>query len=266
MGETGQEAFTALAWQQAWLAPLRGLGAPWARALASGADMHQVLNSRPGSPCRFVPQSALPAGQAYEQYIFDTGKVPTRTNLHDFFNALIWQHYPLTKRRLNQLQAGALAQQGVGAVRGPLRDACTLFDENGAVLQAPEPLWQALLARDWQALFVTHRALWARARLTVFGHAALEQLVRPRKGITVHVLALPCPVPVMPSLAAFDAHQNIAMMDEWLCAAMRCDLMRSKPFTPLPVLGIPGWCAQNAEVSFYDDPAVFRPRRMPVQA
>jgi hypothetical protein len=35
--------------------------------------------------------------------------------------------------------------------------------------------------------------------------------------------------------------------------------LREKPFTPLPVLGIPGWCQENEDVSFYDDPRVFRP-------
>ena len=55
---------------------------------------------------RFVPQSFLPAGQAYEQFIFETGTVPTRDNLHDFFNGLCWLRFPKTKQKLNQLQAG----------------------------------------------------------------------------------------------------------------------------------------------------------------
>jgi len=32
-------------------------------------------------------------------------------------------------------------------------------------------------------------------------------------------------------------------------------------FAPLPVLGIPGWWADNATASFYDDPTVFRSGR-----
>ena len=66
---------------------------------------------------RFVPQETLPSGQAYEQFIFTTGQVPTRDNLHDFFNGLVWLHLPQAKRRMNQLQAQAIAAQGVGAVR-----------------------------------------------------------------------------------------------------------------------------------------------------
>ena len=33
------------------------------------------------------------------------------------------------------------------------------------------------MARDWQRLFVGERALWAQARLVLFGHALLEKLV-----------------------------------------------------------------------------------------
>lgn len=257
MDDSIEQHIAQVDWQAPWLAPLREHGSQWAHQLTAGCTIHAVLNSSHSSAQKFVQQADLPAGQAYEQFIFDTGCVPTRSNLHDFFNALIWQHYLLAKRQLNRLQARALAEQGVGSVRGSLRDACTLFDENGAVLQAPDALWQALLARDWQALFVTHRALWQQAKLTVFGHAALEQLVRPRKGLTVHVLALPCPAP-----ASQNASENIANIDRWLFASMDFDLMRNKPFTPLPLLGIPGWCAENAELSFYDDASVFRPRRV----
>ena len=34
-----------------------------------------------------------------------------------------------------------------------------------------------------------------------------------------------------------------------------------KPFSPLPVLGVPGWWPDNAKLGFYDDAEVFRPRR-----
>ena len=133
------------------------------------------------------------------------------------------------------LQAAAIARDGVQPRRGPLRDALTLFDENGALLQAPAPLWQALCQRDWAALFITHRALWAEARLTLVGHALLEQLATaPRKPLTAHVLPA----------------DTVLAMDEAAWAA--------KPFSPLPVLGVPGWWPANADPSFYADAAVFR--------
>jgi hypothetical protein len=206
---------------------------------------------------RFASQAELPAGVAYEQFIFDTGRVPTRENLHDFFNGLCWLRFPLTKQRLNRLQAAEIAAAGVGAVRGPVRDALTLFDENAALLQAPEPLWEALVARDWHRLFVTLRPLWAQARLVLFGHALLEKLVAPYKSITAHVLREPVPLALGDDLAAWDA---------WLAAGLSAAQLAAKPFTPLPVLGVPGWWPANEGPGFYADASVFRPPRPPASA
>ena len=177
-------AFDAIDWSAPWLAPWRAQGQPLAQLLLQDdPSVHQALQTAApqGAPVVFVPQSALPEGTAYEQHIWDTRRVPTRDNLHDFFNGLVWLQFPHTKRRLNQLQAQGIAADGVQAVRGPLRDAVTVFDENGALLQAPDALWDALRARDWQRLFIDLRPLWAAARLVLFGHALLEKLVFPRK-------------------------------------------------------------------------------------
>ena len=35
----------------------------------------------------------------------------------------------------------------------------------------------------------------------------------------------------------------------------------TKPFWPLPVLGVPGWWRDNGDPAFYADAAVFRPLR-----
>jgi len=229
-------------WCRSWLAPLRALGEPVARRIAGGATVAQALDAAAaarGLARRFVPQSALPAGEAYEAFVARTGSVPTRDNLHDFFNGLIWLARPAWKAHLNRLQAAEIARLGVGAVRGPVRDALTLFDENGAWLDAPAPLVQALAARDWQRLFGPLRPQWAQARLEIFGHALLEQLtLAPRKALTAHVLAAD-----PPALEAAD----------WA----------AKPFLPLPVLGVPRWWTANETPGFYDDPGVFRPRRAP---
>ena len=223
------------------------LGACRPDGVVSGGHVATVLNAQcaaqPQPPrlaagaLRFVPQAALPAGEAYEAFIHRTAQVPTRNNLHDAFNGLVWLAQPQLKRRLNALQAAAIAADGVGASRGPLRDALTLFDENGALLDAPAPLTDALRRRDWTALFISHRALWAQARLTLVGHALLEKLATaPRKGLTAHVL-LADPL------------------------ALEAAGWAAKPFAPLPVLGVPGWWPANAQPGFYDDVAVFRPPR-----
>jgi hypothetical protein len=43
---------------------------------------------------------------------------------------------------------------------------------------------------------------------------------------------------------------------------LSADKLAAKPFAHLPVLGVPGWWAANAELGFYDDPAVFRAPRL----
>jgi hypothetical protein len=122
-----------------------------------------------------------------------------------------------------------------------LRDALTLFDENGALLTCAPRLAERLAARDWQAVFVTERKQWMQAQLLLVGHALLEKLVQPRKPITAHVLVVPG--------AGSPAGEALA------------DTLRqhSRPFLPLPVLGVPGWWRANEAPSFYDDAFVFRP-------
>ena len=116
--------------------------------------------------------------------------MPTRDNRHDFFNALVWLAFPRTKARLNALQAQAIAATGIGAQRGPLRDAATLIDENAVLLVTRRAdIVDALRRHDWHALFVEQRRrLGAEVRPVVFGHALMEKLSAPYKAITAHAL------------------------------------------------------------------------------
>lgn len=240
----------ALDWTQPWYAPWRARGEPVAQRGAAGAPLHEALNAWE-APVRFVAQDALPPGAAYEQFIFETRQCPVRPGLHDFFNGLVWLRFPQAKTALNRLQAQEIARAGIGPRRGPVRDAITVFDENGALLDAPAELWNALEQRQWRRLFVELRPLWAQARLLVFGHALLEQLVIPRKPLTAHVWRGNC------------AMEEGADPDAWLAARCTAQVLAGKPFTPLPVLGVPHWWAGNENFSFYDDSLVFRPRKTP---
>ncbi|MEX8192657.1 DUF3025 domain-containing protein [Comamonas guangdongensis] len=252
-------------WQAPWLADMHELGrrvqalvqegASVAQALQKTARLHGLLEG-----WQFVDQQLLPAGQAYESFIGAERCIPTRDNLHDFFNGLIWLHWPRLKQGLNALQAAEIERQGVGAQRGRLRDAVTVLDENGGLLLAPQALCDALQQRRWQELFVQRRELWQRARFWPMGHALLEKLVRPRKAITAHAICVP--------VEKWGGLSSLAEVDCWLRAQLdsgACNLA-DKPYLPIPILGIPGWWQENQNFSFYDDSLVFRAPSTPQTA
>ena len=245
-----EQALAAINWHSGWFDGWRINGQAVQSKILSGTTVAEALNAQGDAPVRFLPQSGLPPGMAYEQFIFEHGNVPTRDNLHDFFNGLCWMRFPATKARLNQLQAAEIAVAGVKPLRGPVRDALTVFDENAAFLLAPPLLWEALNARDWRRLFVELRPLWKEAQLVLFGHALLEKLVCPRKQVTAHVYQ------VQPAI------NSVAELDAWIAGDLSAAKLAGKPFTPLPVLGVPGWWPENEDFSFYDDASVFRPSRL----
>ena len=247
---------SAIDWQAPWLSPWREHGQSIAQSVAQGAHVYEACNQHlttpanslapiPKCPVQFVAQSELSEGMAYEQFIFEHKAVPTRDGLHDFFNALCWLHFPLAKKQLNQVQAMAIQAQGVGAVRGPVRDAVTVFDENACLIQVPDDIWEALHLRQWSTAFVTLRHLWQNAQVQIFGHAALEKLVNPYKAIAVHLWRVPSGLPL---------HE----WDAWLSEDLQAEKLARKPFLPTPVLGVPGWWADNEDPDFYVDTQVFR--------
>lgn len=235
-------------WHAPWLADWRAVGESVAHRVLSGCPQPDALNMANLAPVRFVPQADLPEGQAYEDFIFATGQVPTREGLHDFFNALCWMHFPLAKKRLNALQAQEIACAGVRQVRGPVRDAATVFDENALLIQPSDALWTALTEHRWADALVGLRDEWAHTRVWVFGHAFLEKAVQPYKSITVHMWRVP---------------QGVTPdgVDAWLAQDLTQAKLSQKPFSPLPMLGVPGWWSANENPGFYEDAHVFRPRR-----
>lgn len=140
-----------------------------------------------GHPVRFV--AALPkgrrrkavAGPSYEEKIHTTGEVPTREgSWHDFFNALAWAHFPLTKAALNARQIAAAPSptaenRAAGRVRSREQDRLAMLDEGG-VLRAGE-------------------------RTFLIGHAVMEEAVQGRMSANVFVLD----VEAEPELSAVDA-------------------------------------------------------------
>lgn len=208
------------------------------------------LRTGNGRLLHFVPQTALPAEIPYETWIATTGGVPTRDNLHDRYNALIWLTYPRTKARLNAIQSNEIAHRGASGTRGVVRDAATIWDENLAVIVAEKDddrLQTALQSHDWHMLFCVCRGHWhCHWHVRLFGHALLEKLAAPYKSITAHTIVVP---------SADISHDAL---DRELALRVHAG-MRNNAYRPLPVMGIPGWHDDNHDVDFYADPKVFRP-------
>src|SRR5579864_8492644 len=266
-GQVVKPGFEHIDWSTPWFAQFAARGVRWQQAaLASGAALLAEMNADArhssqttglGERLAFIAQEDLPAGSAYEAHIASTGCVPTRHNLHDFFNALVWFQFPRIKAALNARQSAAIDALGVGPTRGATRDALTLFDENAVLFACADPaLNAALRAFDWQTLFVAGRAAWGSAcEVRCFGHALLEKLITPYKACTAHAWIVDVP----PAYFTWP----VAGRDEWLDAAVShalstADELGGRVFAPLPVLGIPGWWQANEAPSFYDDVSVFR--------
>jgi hypothetical protein len=267
--------FADIDWSLPWFAQFSGRGERWQRAaLESYAALLQAMNADArvsqqstgrGQRLAFIAQEDLPPGAAYEAHIASTGCVPTRHNLHDFFNASVWFAFPRIKAALNARQSEAIDALGVGPTRGGVRDALTLFDENALLFAcADRQLGEALRGFDWQTLFVSNRAAWgARCEVRCFGHALLEKLILPYKACTGHAWVVDVPAGYF--------SWTLSARDAWLDEAVSRELssvrdLTPRLFAPLPVLGIPGWWSANENTSFYEDPAVFRTGRSRTRA
>jgi hypothetical protein len=257
-------------WHRPWLAPLRPaaelvLQAPtWRDGLNQQAAIRNLRNHL-SLPIQFVPQSDLPEGMAYESFISATGCVPTRDNLHDFFNALVWLTFPRIKVRLNKLQAAEIARRALVVeqvrqaqqTRGRVRDAATIFDENAVLFLTSDPSFSSFLrAHHWKELFIESRQEFEEhCAVYLFGHALLEKLVDPYKAITGHAWIIETSEDVL-ALPEFARR-------EWLdqtAAGQLKEGLSTSDFSHLPVLGVPGWWPAQDE-AFYADSSVFRPAK-----
>lgn len=256
-------------WAAPWLAPYAARGRRWRDAVqADPADYVRMLARQAGEaghatgegrPLSFIEQSELPQGVAYEAHIAHTGRVPTRRNLHDFFNALVWFAYPHVKAALNAGQARAIDRCGVGAERGAERDFLTLFDENALIFVCSDPsLGAALKAFEWRRLFLDERAAWGeRCEVRVFGHALLEKLIAPYKACTGHAWIVAAP----PEYFFWPGDRRDAWLDRTVAASLKEGVLDAGRYAPLPVLGVPGFWPPNVDPRFYDDAQVFRAGR-----
>jgi Protein of unknown function (DUF3025) len=267
---TVQQGFSGIDWSAPWFVPFAERGKRWQQAaLTSYAGLLAEMNvdaeemrqtTGRGQRIAFIAQDDLPAGASYEAHIAATGCVPTRHNLHDFFNGSMWFAFPRIKAALNARQSAAIDVLGVGPTRGGVRDTLTLFDENALLFACADPgLSAALRGFDWRTLLVNRRCAWGTTcEVRCFGHALLEKLMVPFKACTGHAWLVDVP----PGYFAWDAAARDAWLDEAVSTALlNTDALTSRLFAPLPVLGIPGWWPENESPGFYDDASVFRTGR-----
>lgn len=232
---------------------------PDSAAVAELAEQFPIATDS-GKRLRFVPPQA--DGLAYECRIWENGEVETRSdNWHDFFNALVWFAFPLTKNAVSARHVGAMS--GSGEPRGTVRDVLTHFDECGIAVLSDNPELLALL-RDfqWRQLFVERRAEVERnMRFVVFGHATYEALLQPYRGLTAKAVLYE----VDRKWLQLPLEAQIAAVDKLLASDFASGrFARPRDFQPLPLLGIPGVVPENEDPAYYDDAWQFRPgRRQP---
>ncbi len=231
------------------------------------AGYEPTISLHSGKTLRFVPQEygKLPFEAQYEPRCYLKGEVPHReNNWHDLLNALVWLTFPKAKAAINlrhyQAQTSE-AKEPADSQRGVVRDTNTLLDESGViVVSADAELADLLRGFRWKELFWQHRArVRSSTGFYLFGHGLYEKTLQPYIGMTGQGLLLT----VEQAFFEWPLPQQLAHLDEllasYLLATEHCRSTRE--LTPVPLLGIPGWSAENERAEYYDNTNYFRTGR-----
>ncbi len=224
-----------------------------------------------GVPLSFVPQEhgRLPFERQYEPRCYLHGEVPTRAdNWHDLLNALVWLAFPNAKAAINTRHYQALMkldEVASGSQRGAVRDVNTLLDESGVIVPYADNhsgAEMSALLRDfkWKELFCNRREqVKAEMGFYIFGHGLYEKALQPYIGMTGQGLLLA----VEPAFFGWQLPQRLAYLDKLLAQHLAVpDYCRNtRDLCPVPLLGVPGWTADNEDPTYYDNAAYFRPGR-----
>jgi len=237
------------------------------------AASNPPITAQCGIPLRFVPQAHgnLSFEAQYEPRCYLRGEVSTRANnWHDLLNALVWMTFPRAKATINARHYEALTVERASGQtgRGAVRDVNTLFDESGViVVYADANVGLAELLRDfkWKELFwqrreqVRPQSSQQGMGFYLFGHGLYEKALQPYVGMTGQGLLLA----VEPAFFSWPLARQLAHLDsllaDYLADPAHCRSTRD--LAPVPLLGIPGWAADNADPAYYDNTSYFRPGR-----
>jgi hypothetical protein len=93
----------------------------------------------------------------------------------------------------------------------------------------------------------------------IFGHGLYEKALQPYVGMTGQGLL----VPVEQAFFAWPQEQQLAHLDgllaDYLNEPQHC--RNTRELCPVPLLGVPGWAADNEAAAYYDNSDYFRPGR-----
>lgn len=243
--------------------PLRGCASWPSRAALQAFVGAAGIRTAGGARLHLVAPASGQDG--YETRIYREGAMQFREgDWHDLFNVLAWLAYPQAKAALNHAHHAAIearlpdAAPGPAHRRGRVRDALTVLDESGAIVASSEPeLLEDLRAFRWKRLFWERRAEVRRSmRVYLFGHALLEKALKPYVGMTAHAML----VPVGEGFMTVPVTEQIAEIDRRIAEGVPA-LRTPQSLAPLPLLGVPGWWADNEREKFYDNAQYFRAGR-----
>ena len=230
------------------------------------AAKNRPITVQSGMPLRFVPQEIgkLSFEAQYEPRCYLSGEVQMRArNLHDLLNALVWLTFPRTKAVINERHYRALMEgtNAAGSQRGAVRDVNTLLDESGVVIVYADAGLAGLL-RDfkWKELFWQRREhIKGSMGFYLFGHGLYEKALQPYIGMTGQGLLMA----VEPEFFSWPPVRQLTHLDSMLAdyLAMPEHCRNTRDLSPLPLLGIPGWAADNDCAAYYENTAYFRSGR-----
>lgn len=233
--------------------------------------IHPSICVSNGLPLKFVPQEKgkLAFEAQYEPRCFLKGEVPTREfNWHDLLNALIWLTFPKSKAAINALHYRSLTaskaddKQLPQSQRGAVRDSLTLLDESGVIVAYSDDGLATLLREfQWKDLFWQQRSQIASGMgFYVFGHGLYEKALNPYIGMTGQGLLLR----VEPEFFNWPLTQRLIYLDAKLTRHLSAqeNCQDTRELSPVPLLGVPGWSAENERADYYDNTAYFRAGRI----
>ena len=179
---------------------------------------------------RFVTESRESVRRlgGYEQHVAQLSAVPTRPdNWHDFFNMVVWAHFPRLRWSLNALHVDPNAgPKDPRNGRAPAQNLAATLDEAGMLVTSTSPRVLAeLQALRFKRAFWDMRAeLLETTQFWLVGHGMLESLLTPHTALAARSLLLH--VPSHPRAEDTDARWGSAFRPTICCMTHPSGCMR----------------------------------------